>query len=313
MKFSVVIPSYNKQHELRRAVQSVIDQDGYTSDCYEVIIVDDGSTDESLKVAQQIQRENPSQKLIVHSQRNAGVSAARNKGIELSSTNLIAFLDADDTYESNFLSEIEQLATRYPEAAMYATGYRYIDASTGATKSARLAGLESNKPRQLLADFFYSAAYGDLPVTSSSVCIRKAALEECGGFPEGQNMGEDQAVWSSIALKQKVAISTVNCANYFENTQNSLMQTVSPSDEMPYSLHLQTLLDGGLIAPVMVASLKKYIATHLLDLVRRNLNAGDLNRANKFVRDVRARALLKRWLYWSVRVRVAAFVKKVSV
>jgi len=203
MKFSVVIPSYNKQHELRRAVQSVIDQDGYTSDCYEVIIVDDGSTDESLKVAQQIQRENPSQKLIVHSQRNAGVSAARNKGIELSSTNLIAFLDADDTYESNFLSEIEQLATRYPEAAMYATGYRYIDASTGATKSARLAGLESNKPRQLLADFFYSAAYGDLPVTSSSVCIRKAALEECGGFPEGQNMGEDQAVWSSIALKQK--------------------------------------------------------------------------------------------------------------
>jgi len=91
------------------------------------------------------------------------------------------------------------------------------------------------------------------------------------------------------------------------------MQTVGPSDEMPYSLHLQTLLDGGLIAPVMVASLKKYIATHLLDLVRRNLNAGDLNRANKFVRDVRARALLKRWLYWSVRVRVAAFVKKVSV
>lgn len=313
MKFSVVIPSYNKQHELRRAVQSVIDQDGYTSDCYEVIIIDDGSTDESLKVAQQMQRENPSQNLIVHSQRNAGVSAARNKGIELSRANLIAFLDADDTYESNFLSEIEQLAMSYSDAAMYATGYRYIDASTGATKSARFAGLESNKPRQLLADFFYSAAYRDLPVTSSSVCIRRAALKECGGFPVGQNMGEDQAVWSSIALKHKVAISTVNCANYFENTQNSLMQTVSPSDEMPYSLHLQDLLDDDLIDPVMVASLKKYIATHLLDLVRRNLNAGDLNRANKFVRDVRARALLKRWLYWSVRVRVAAIVNKVSV
>ena len=313
MKFSVVIPTYNKQHELRRAVQSVIDQDGYTSDCYEVIIVDDGSTDESLQVAQQIQRENPSQKLIVHSQRNAGVSAARNKGVELSSTNLIAFLDADDTYESHFLHEVEQLLVSYPEAAMYVTGYRFIDTSTGATKSARLVGLEANKPRQLLTDFFYSAAHGDLPVTSSSVCIRKAVLKKCGGFPEDQNMGEDQAIWSRVALKHKVAISTVNCANYFENTQNSLMQTVSPSDEMPYSLHLQTLLDDDRIAPEMVVSLEKYIATHLLDLVRRNLNAGDLNRANKFVRDVRARALLKRWLYWSVRVRAAAFIDKISV
>lgn len=313
MKFSVVIPLYNKQNELRRAVQSVIDQDGYSDDYYEVIIIDDGSTDGSLKVAQQLQKEYSAQKIIVHSQQNAGVSAARNKGIELSSSDLIAFLDADDTYESSFLSEIAQLLNLYPEAAMYATGYRFIDAGTGVTKDARFVGLNPKNPRQLLADFFYSAAHGDLPVTSSSVCIRKAALSECGGFPEGQNMGEDQAVWSRIALQYKVAISTLVCANYFENTSNSLMQTVLPSDEMPYSLHLQTLLDDGLVAPALVESLEKYIATHLLDLVRRNLDAGDLGRANKFARDVRARALLKRWLYWSLRVRVAAIVNKVWV
>lgn len=310
MKFSVVIPLYNKQNELRRAIQSVIDQDGYTSGSHEIIIIDDGSTDESLKVAQRLKQEYPAQKLVVHSQKNAGVSAARNKGIELSSSSLIAFLDADDSYESNFLSEIEQLITRYPEAAMYATGYRFIDAGTAVTRDARFAGLTTSKPRQWLADFFYSAAHGDLPITSSSVCIRKAALSECGGFPEGQNMGEDQAVWSRIALKHKAAISTLVCANYFENTSESLMQTVLPSDEMPYSIHLQTLLDDGRVAPALVASIKKYIATHLLDLVRRNLDAGDLSRANKFVRDVRARALLKRWLYWSVRVRVAAILSK---
>ncbi len=306
MKFSVVIPLYNKRNELRRAVQSVVDQDGFTADCYELIIVDDGSTDDSLEVAQQLQAEYSAQSLIVHSQKNAGVSAARNKGIELAKSNLIAFLDADDSYESNFLKEVDELLNRYPEAAMYATAYRFIDAGTGVGRDARFFGLDPNKTRQLLADFFHSAARGDLPITSSSVCIRKAVLNECGGFPEDQNMGEDQAVWSRIALQHKVAISTLVCANYFENTSNSLMQTVLPSDEMPYSLHLQALLDDGVVAPALVVSLKRYIATHLLDLVRRNLEAGDRNRAKKFVSDVRARALFKRWLYWSLRVRVAA-------
>ncbi len=310
MKFSVVIPLYNKRNELRRAVQSVLDQDGFTTDCYEVIIVDDGSTDDSLEVAQQLQAEYSAQNLVVHSQKNAGVSAARNKGIELASSKLIAFLDADDSYESNFLREVEELLTRYTEAAMYATAYRFIDAGTGVARDARFFGLDSNKPRQLLTDFFHSAAHGDLPITSSSVCIRKAALSECGGFPEGQNMGEDQAVWSRIALQHKIAISTLVCANYFENTSNSLMQTVLPSDEMPYSLHLQALLDDGLVATALVASLEKYIATHLLDLVRRNLEAGDISRAQKFVHDLRSRALLKRWLYWSLRVGVAAFVNR---
>jgi len=310
MKFSIVIPLYNKQKSIRRAVKSALRQLGCARDCYEVIIVDDGSTDDSLKIAQRIQLEYAEQKIVIHSQTNAGVSAARNKGIELSSANLIAFLDADDAYEPYFLSEISELITRYPKAAMYATAYRFVDAGLG-RRNARIVGLDLSKSQQLLPDYFDSAARGDLPVTSSSVCIRKAALNECGGFPIGQNMGEDQAVWSKIALKHRVAISTLVCANYFESISNSLMQAVCPSDEMPYSQYLQALLDDGRIASSMRVSVEKYIATHLLDMVRRNLRAGDLLRAHKFVRDARSMRLTKRWLYWSVRVRFALIANKV--
>lgn len=308
MKFSIVIPLYNKQDSIRRAIYSVFDQVGIKAGQCEIVIVDDGSSDKSLAIVNQIQRQHSDRQIIVYSQTNAGVSAARNKGVELASADYVALLDGDDSYEPNFLSEIESLVSRFPEALMFATGYRFVDSNVGAKREARIVGLEQPTQPQLLADYFSSAAEGDLPVTSSSVCINKFALTDIGGFPRGENMGEDQAVWSQIALVHSIAFSPKVCANYFEATACSLMSTVAPSDEMPFSKRLQQQLDHSDVLPHQVASVEKYIAGHLLDLVRRNLYAGDIPRAQTLLSDRRARSQAKRWLYWSLRVEFSNLI-----
>jgi len=304
MKFSVIIPLYNKRTSVRRAIHSVFDQLNKSARQCELIIVDDGSNDGSLDVVNEIQREYSNREIIVYSQANAGVSAARNKGVELASADFVTFLDADDTYEPNFLCEIESLIDNFPEAVMLATAYRFIDTNTGQKRDAHISGIGSEQ-QQILGDYFYSSAYGDLPITSSSVCINKYALKELGGFPIEENMGEDQAVWSQIALNHVIAISQKVCANYFEDTANSLMQTVSSSDEMPFSKRLQCQLDQGEILGEYVPSVKTYIAGHLLDLVRRNIQTGDIKSARALSRDSRARRQSKRWVYWYLRARLA--------
>lgn len=310
MKFSVVIPLYNKQDSIRRALFSVFDQVGNSAMECEIIVIDDGSSDNSLAITNKIMEENKQHKLIVYSQTNAGVSAARNKGAELASADYVAFLDADDSYAPNFLSTIESLIINFPSAALFATAYRFIDARAGLRSDANLVGLSKGDQQQLLQSFFYSSAYGDLPVTSSSVCIRKSVLESVGKFPQGENMGEDQAVWSQIALRFPIALDQAVCANYFEDTASSLMNTIAPSEEMPFSKRLQQQLDQNEVADDQISSVEHYIAGHLLDLARRNVLAGDSHRANVLLGDSRARRQLKRWAYWSIRSKLSTVLNR---
>lgn len=309
MNFSIVIPMYNKQHSIRRAVYSVLDQFSDLVDEMQLVIIDDGSTDNSLAIAKRIKIDNPHRDLVVHSQKNAGVSSARNKGIELARHNLLAFLDADDSYESHFLNEIAQLVHKYPSAGAYCTAYRFINIDQGTKRNAKLSGLSVVGAQQLLNDYFYSAATGDLPITSSSVCIRTSALQKVGGFPVGESMGEDQAVWSQLALTQKIAVSKKISANYFEGTDNSLMQTIAPSSEMPFNQRLQEQLNDGIVAMQNIDSVKIYIAGHLLDLIRRNIETGDLEAARKLINDPRSRVQFKRWVFWSMKLWVKTIRK----
>ena len=274
----------------------------------EVIIVDDGSTDSSLSVVERIKREYPNKNITIHSQVNAGVSAARNKGIALAQNELITFLDADDSYEPDFYNEIAELVAKFPYASVFATGYRFVNIRQGTKRDANLVGL-SLDTQQIMDDFFYTAAYGDLPITSSSVCIKKRSLNSVGGFPEGQNMGEDQAVWSQLALKYLMAISQKVCANYFEDTSDSLMKTQPVTQEMPYSLRLQTQIEQQKIPEKFQRSVEEYISGHLLDLVRRNSISGNIVAANQMIADKRSRVQLKRWSYWYMRV----FLKRITL
>ncbi len=192
--FSVVVPLYNKERHIVDAIQSILQQ---TYEKFEIIIVNDGSTDNSLSVLKVI----TDSRVKIISQKNAGVSAARNKGIQNSRFDYIAFLDADDEWEPFFLQEIYELINKFPDTGWYATGYAYKE--HGKLKNVIPNNLEEKKN---LVDFFQYSLF-DLLIHIDSVVIKKSALKEIGTFPEGIVYGEDQDLFSRLALKYELAYS----------------------------------------------------------------------------------------------------------
>jgi glycosyltransferase involved in cell wall biosynthesis len=105
MKLSIIIPVYNVEPYVERCLRSCIAQNISTDD-YEIVVINDGTTDDSLSIVERIQTECPH--IRIYSQENAGLSAARNKGLLLARGNYVWFVDSDDWIEKNCLSELSR-------------------------------------------------------------------------------------------------------------------------------------------------------------------------------------------------------------
>ncbi|MDP4270339.1 MAG: glycosyltransferase family A protein, partial [Bacteroidota bacterium] len=112
--FSVIIPLYQKGPFIARAIESVLCQ---TYKEFELIVIDDGSTDNGANIVEQI----TDHRLTLIRQENRGVSAARNKGISLAKGDYIGLLDADDKWEADFLMEMKRLIETYPGCGWYSS------------------------------------------------------------------------------------------------------------------------------------------------------------------------------------------------
>ncbi len=119
MKYTVIIPLYNKADYISRAIDSIVDQ---TFKDWSIIVIDDGSTDGGGEIVRAYRHE----RILYHFQDNMGVSAARNKGVSLAISDFVAFLDADDTWERHYLAEIDKLVFEYPQAGIFATNNFYV-------------------------------------------------------------------------------------------------------------------------------------------------------------------------------------------
>ena len=119
ISFSIIIPLYNKAPYIERAINSVLNQ---SLQNFEIIVVNDGSSDGGEKIVTKLEDE----RLKLVSQKNAGVSAARNKGALEAKSEYLAFLDGDDTWEPNFLSELVKLIADFPNAGIYGTSNSFI-------------------------------------------------------------------------------------------------------------------------------------------------------------------------------------------
>ena len=137
MKFSVIIPLYNKASYVAKAIGSVLDQ---TYDDFELIVVDDGSKDDSAEIASRAIE--GYEKCHLLKQKNAGVSMARNKGVGMSHGEYLCFLDADDWWESMFLEEMEKLIDEFPGAGIYGTNYVIVNETRQKTRVASV-GVDS--------------------------------------------------------------------------------------------------------------------------------------------------------------------------
>ena len=187
--FSVIIPLYNKEQYIKDTIYSVINQ---TFTNFEIIIIDDGSTDRSLEVVKSID----DLRVILINQTNGGVSKARNRGIREAKGEFIAFLDADDIWASNKLEKQYKIHQKYPELKWSCGGYKII----GDKKKNREVIFKSNLLNLGLIDDAIDAIVEGLRISTITVVIRKEIFNNNRlYFNEDINTSEDREVWYKIA------------------------------------------------------------------------------------------------------------------
>ena len=200
---SIVIPLYNKERFIKETLDSVFNQ-SFTD--YEIIIVNDGSTDSSVFIVNAIE----DQRITVLSNQNKGVSYARNFGISKANSDLIALLDGDDLWEPNHLENLYNLYEKFPDCGLYATAYnkKYFN---GEKIKASYNGL-AKEYFGIIEDYF-SASIKDSIAWTSAVLIPMKTFRKVGVFDEEMRSGQDTDLWIRIALKDSVAFSSIASSN----------------------------------------------------------------------------------------------------
>ncbi len=207
---SIIIPLYNKEHSIATTLQTVLSQ---TWQDFEIIIIDDGSTDSSLSLVNSF----ADKRIHIIQQANAGVSAARNRGIEEACGELIAFLDADDEWKPDYLSTQMELVERYPQCDVFATNYEFRD-ENGIVTPTILRKFSFHETDGVLTNYFEVASRSNPPLWTSAVMVRKSAIQSIGGFPNNISSGEDLLTWARLAAKYKIAFNKTMKAIYYTPT-----------------------------------------------------------------------------------------------
>jgi glycosyltransferase involved in cell wall biosynthesis len=187
-RVSVIIPNYNHARYVGDAIRSVLAQ-SYRS--HEIIVVDDGSTDDSRDVITAF-----GDQVRYLPQENSGLSAARNAGIMASTGALLGVLDADDMYEPDYLSTLVPALQAAPDAAGIYCGYRFVD--------------EANRPlpqiecREVAPDRLFGALLDGNFLVPESILLRRRCYDEVGLFDEALRSCEDWDVWLRVTRAHRI-------------------------------------------------------------------------------------------------------------
>lgn len=203
--FSVVIPLYNKELSVVSTLNSVLTQ-SYPN--FEIIVVNDGSSDNSLRVVSEI--EDPRIRII--DKVNGGVSSARNRGIEEAKYEWICFLDADDLWENDHLYTLSQMILIYREDSVFCTSYIRNNERKATTQNSRIIIINDYFKEAIKYSFFWT----------SVTCIHKRVFEEVGNFLVGFNRGEDIELWQRIGRRYRFIRSCLITAVYVQDSENKL-------------------------------------------------------------------------------------------
>lgn len=220
---SIIIPLYNKQNSIAATLQSVLAQT-YTN--YEIIVVDDGSTDESANVAEATLREFSGRLLgyglefRVIKKENGGVCSARNRGIQEAKYDYIALLDGDDLWDEHYLEEQVKLIQDFPKAKMW--GINFAEMSNGELIRKLPTGLPEGYRGYVENYFQMPGRISDL-YCSSSVVISKDVFDWVGCFDERIKYSEDIDMWYRIIVNYPIVFYDRYMAWYLYDAENRTM------------------------------------------------------------------------------------------
>lgn len=230
--FSVVIPLYNKQPHISRAINSVLKQ---TFQDFELIIVNDASTDGSVEEIQKF--DDPRIILLHRDQPGPGGYAARNTGIKEAHGGWIAFLDADDKWLPEHLSRYCNLIAKFPNVGVCSSGWEVVGDEAQNFNSFYLANQTSDHILFSFDDYLNFCIDGRGPICSSVVAIRKDLLVQRGGFPDGKAFrGGDLYTWLMVMESAQAIWSNHVGAQYFVNSVNMVTKSAKITPDLFVSM-----------------------------------------------------------------------------
>lgn len=273
--FSVIIPLYNKEIYIYDTISSVLNQ---TYSKFDLIVINDGSTDNSLEIIKGIR----DPRLRVISQKNSGVSAARNNGITLAKSKWIVFLDADDIWLPNHLETLLAVNNKFPNAWMIATGHQALK-----REDININLKRNTKPKIKLINYFMESQRNISIINSSCVAIKKEFFDHNYGFKDYKR-GEDLELWARVALNYPVAISTAITSIYVQGTGGAMdtgfwsknkpvaVENIKLEDISPSSAFLYSALSGKYSTDIV-----NYINARVMSHIRANCIRRDAKTAKK--------------------------------
>jgi len=239
---TVIIPLYNKASTIHRCLKSVFSQSKLPN---ELIIINDGSTDESLKVAKEIVGMRFGVEIKIIDQKNHGVSFTRNKGVSLAKNDFVAFLDADDEWHEEFIENALQVISTYKDISLVTCKHRVCDEGIGCYIPKQEFG-----PHSVGLINNYCKLATDYPIVNSSkVVVNKLYFSRVGGFPEKAKVSEDLFLWIKLSECAPIAYCDKLLVTIFQAPDNSRDSRVG---EIPYpityysSKHIDSILHDDL-------------------------------------------------------------------
>lgn len=237
MRVSVIIPLFNKAPYVSRALASVTKQ---TFKDFELIVVDDGSTDEGPRIVEACD----DSRIRLVSQENSGPGAARNRGLAEARGELIAFLDADDEWFPDYLKESVRLLDEYgPSVAAITSGYIEHPANVSREEMWRERGLSDGiiqlTPESAPAFVVALLAY----MSPCTTMARKEALRRWQGFYETDHCtyAEDAHLWLKLLLNESVAVNLQPLAHIHFEASGPTQTRKSMRPVEPFLIHPQEI------------------------------------------------------------------------
>lgn len=265
-KFSVVISVYNKEALVKETIQSVLQQ---SVQDFEIIIVNDASTDNSEAVIQNIS----SPKITyIPLLKNTGAGAARNVGITATKGEYIALLDGDDLWDVNYLAEIITLITVFPQHHVFATA---VLKEHKHTTTANQYSFENPKGNTLLDLNYFESSYKNTLLTSSSTVIHRSVFDHIGFYDEQLRNSEDIDLWIRLGLVYPIAFSTNYYATFRFANQSLHKSALSVTCFSDFRTYLSMENEN--------TSLKKFIDLNRYSLVIRARLWNEPNEVSKYL------------------------------
>ena len=245
-KVSVIIPLYNKADYIKRAIDSVLAQ---SEQDFEIIVVGGNSTDGGDRIVQKY----TDSRISLVKERSKGVSAARNQGVDISKSNWIAFLDADDEWQPNFLETMLHLSYEYPDAGIYGCLYNYneknkpiIDNKCNLAQNKNIILWRANSKKTY---FYYCAVSGEYPIQTSGVLIPKTIFQEYNGFNTNMMFYEDVDLWDKIAFKYDICTTKELLSIYHIECSSAIERIYACNNkyEQPFIKYIETVKEENIL------------------------------------------------------------------